>query len=59
VKENLKPYAYKQREHYLKCDLVLFVERASELRYAARLSDLNHGAAGKPSLNRAKLSCMV
>ena len=39
MKENLKPYVYKQRTHYLKCYLVLFVERASELRYAARLSN--------------------
>ncbi len=36
-----------------KCDHVLFVERASELRYAARLSDWSHGAEGRPSLNRA------
>ena len=35
------------------CDHVLFVERANELRYAARLRCLNTGAAGKPSLNRA------
>ena len=40
MKENLKPCVYKQRTHYLKCYLVLFVERASELRYAARLSNL-------------------
>ena len=39
MKENLKPYAYKQREHdgAIPCDLVLFVERAGELRYVARL----------------------
>ena len=34
-------------------DLVLFVERANELWYAARLSCWSNGAAGKPSLNRA------
>jgi len=38
VKEYLKPYVYKQREHNTECDLVLFVERAGELRCAARLS---------------------
>ena len=40
MKENLKPYAYKQREHNgsnARCDLVLFVERAGELLYVARL----------------------
>ena len=31
VKENLKPYAYKQREHTSVCDRVLFVERSGEL----------------------------
>ena len=35
MKENLKPYVYKQRER--KSDLVLFVERAGELLYEARL----------------------
>ena len=39
MKENLKPYAYKQTEHYIMCDVVLFVERAGELRCVARLSD--------------------
>ena len=39
MKENLKPYAYKQTEHYLKCDVVPFVEWAGELRCVARLSD--------------------
>ena len=41
MKENLKPYAYKQRERYAgngKRDLVLFVERAGELQCVARLS---------------------
>ena len=37
MKENLKPYVYKQRKYDLKYDLVLFVERTGELRYAARL----------------------
>ena len=37
VKENLKPYVYKRRKRY--SDLVLFVERAGELRCVARLSD--------------------
>ncbi len=32
---------------------VLFVERASELWYQARLSTLRYEAVGKPSLNRA------
>ena len=56
MKKNLKPYAYKQWEH-IKCDRVLFVERASELRYAARLRTERSGAEGKPSLNRAKVAC--
>ena len=38
-------------------DLVLFVERANELWYAARLSTWRYGAVGKPSLNRAKVAC--
>ena len=38
VKENLKPYVYKQIERDLKCDIVLFVERSSELLCMARLS---------------------
>ena len=38
-------------------DLVLFVERANELWYAARLRSWSFGAEGKPSLNRAKVAC--
>ena len=38
------------------CDIVLFVERSSELRYVARLSTRRCGAEGKPSLNRARES---
>ena len=34
-------------------DLVLFVERANELWYVARLRSWSFGAVGKPSLNRA------
>ena len=39
MKENLKLYVYKQREDYVEIqfDLVLFVERAGELLYVARL----------------------
>ena len=51
VKENLKPYAYKQRERYSRKamrDLVLFVERAGELRCVARLS----GEAAEPQRKR-------
>ena len=36
-------------------DHVLFVERANELWYAARLRCWSIGAVGKPSLNRAKI----
>ena len=36
----------------LKCDGVLFVERAGELWLAARLRDLNPVAVAKASLNR-------
>ena len=43
MKENLKPYAYKQIQRYApfggKRGIVLFVERAGELRFVARLSD--------------------
>ena len=41
MKENLKLYVYKQREDYgaIQFDLVLFVERAGELLYVARLRD--------------------
>ena len=35
------------------CDIVLFVERSSELRYVARLSTRRYGAAEKSSLKRA------
>ena len=41
------------------CDVVLFVERSSELQCIARLSVRRHGAEGKPSLNRAKELCSV
>ena len=36
MKENLKPYVYKQWERE-ECDRVLFVERAGELQWHARL----------------------
>ena len=36
------------------CDIVLFVERSSELHYIARLSTKRCGAEEKSSLNRAK-----
>ena len=41
MKENLKPYVYKQREscEAIPDDLVPFVEWAGELRGVARLSD--------------------
>ena len=41
MKENLKPCAYKQTEDYglAQSDVVLFVERAGELRFDARLRD--------------------
>ena len=52
MKENLKPCAYKHREH-VKCDRVLFVERSGELIFAARLSNWSYGAAARASLNRA------
>ncbi|GAV25132.1 hypothetical protein ciss_10650, partial [Carboxydothermus islandicus] len=37
MKEDLKPYAYKQSEPLEGGDGVLFVERAGELLYVARL----------------------
>ena len=56
MKENLKPYAYKQREGYARKgmpDFVLFVERAGELRYSSEVKVLRTGAAAKASFNRA------
>ena len=38
-------------------DLVLFVERANELWYVARLSYWSNGAEEKSSLKRAKVIC--
>ena len=38
VKENLKPYVYKQMKRE-SLDIVLFVERSGELRIVARLSN--------------------
>ena len=35
------------------CDIVLFVERSSELHFIARLSTIRCGAEEKSSLNRA------
>ena len=40
-------------------DLVLFVERANELWYVARLRCWSTGAEEKSSLNRAKKLCDV
>ena len=40
VKENLKPYAYKQTQQPQGSGVVLFVERAGELFYMARLSTI-------------------
>ena len=48
MKQDLKPYAYEQTQHYLKCGVVLFVERAGELLYYARLS----GKAAEPKRKR-------
>ena len=45
MKENLKPYVYKQTN--------------SELRYLARLSTKRYGAEEKSSLKRAKKSNVV
>ena len=42
MKENLKPYVYKQREHDLTCDLVLFVERTGELLLRSKVKVLEH-----------------
>ena len=36
------------------CEVVLIEERASELRLCSEVKVLSTGAAGKPSLNRAK-----
>ena len=47
------------RQSTLRCDVVLFVERSSELRYLARLSTRRYGAEEKSSLKRAKKSNVV
>ena len=51
MKENLKLYVYKLRKDYWKFDLVLFVERAGELRGVARLSILDVEPKRKRVLN--------
>ena len=51
VKENLKPYAYKQSEVSYETDGVPIEECAGDLMYVARLSE--YGAIAKASLNRA------
>ena len=50
---------FTSRQSTLRCDVVLFVERSSELRYVARLSTRRCGAEGKPSLKRARESHAV
>ena len=57
MKENLKPYVYKQIKGVMLPDIVLFVERSGELLYVARLSTRRYEAEGKPSLNRARVTC--
>ena len=50
---------FSQQSRFLRCDGVLFVERAGELRILARLRNRSFGAAAKASLNRAnKLMCV-
>ena len=48
---------FTSRQSTLKCDVVLFVERSGELLYVARLSTFRYEAEGKPSLNRAQVTC--
>ena len=50
---------FTSRQSTLRCDVVLFVERSSELRYLARLSTKRYGAEEKSSLKRAKKSNVV
>ena len=50
---------FTSRQSTLRCDVVLFVERSSELRYLARLSTKRYGAEEKSSLNRASKSNVV
>ena len=57
MKENLKPYVYKQIKDVMLSDIVLFVERSGELLYLATLSTVRYEAEGKPSLKRAKVTC--
>ena len=50
---------FTSRQSDLRRDVVLFVERSSELRYLARLSTKRYGAEEKSSLNRANKSNVV
>ena len=50
---------FTSRQSTLRCDVVLFVERSSELRYLARLSTKRYGAEEKSSLKRANKSNVV
>ena len=54
MKENLKPYAYKQSEGFVP-DGVLFVERSGELQSVARLND----KVMKPKGNRVLIGRIV
>ncbi len=44
---------FTSRQSELRRDVVLFVERSSELLYMARLSIIRYGAEAKASLKRA------
>ena len=50
---------FTSRQSTLKCDVVLFVERSSELLYMARLSFIRNGAEAKASLKRAQKSYVI
>ena len=52
MKENLKPYVYKQLEG-VKARQRTFCRTVRRVIVCGEVKDLRSGAAGKPSLNRA------
>jgi len=52
VKQNLKPYVYKQSEH-VKVRWRTFCRTVQRVIVCSEVKYLRYGAVGKPSLNRA------
>ena len=53
VKKNLKPYAYKQREHYFNVSSRTFCRTGRRVTLRGKVKRLSRGAEAKASLNRA------